>query len=62
MPTQAITLSKQYSYPSNPEDQVSQTMVIFTANIKVQAIMRFCLLTTAVYQDGILLQETLRHT
>jgi len=33
-------------------------MVIFTANIKVQAIMSVCLLTIAVYQDDTLLQET----
>jgi len=58
MHTQASMLSKQYSYPSNPEVHVSQKMVIFTANIKVQAIMNLCLLTTAVYQDKIIFQET----
>jgi hypothetical protein len=58
MPTQAITLSKQYSYPSNPEVHVSQTMVIVTANIKVQAIINLRPLTKVVYQDDILLQET----
>ena len=58
MPTQASTLSKEYSDPSNPEVHVSQTMVIITENIKVQVIMSICLLTTAVYQGDILLQET----
>jgi hypothetical protein len=50
VPTQAITLSKQYSYPSNPQVHVSQTMVIVTANIKVQVIMNLRPLTTAVYR------------
>jgi len=58
MPTQASTWSKEHSYPSNPEIHVSQTMVIVTAFIKIQAIMNLCLVTTAVYQDEIILQET----
>jgi hypothetical protein len=58
MPTQASMLAKECSYQPNPEVHVSQTTkVIFTANIKVQTIMNLSLLTTAVYQGDILLQE-----
>jgi hypothetical protein len=58
MPTQARTWSKEHCYPSNPEVHISQTMVIVTAIIKVQAVINLCLVTTAVYQDEIILHET----
>ena len=57
MPTQVSTLSKGYSYPYNPWFMF-QTIVIFRANMEVQAIMNVCSLTRTVYQDDILLQET----
>ena len=56
MPTQASALSKGYSRPLNPWFMF-KTIVIFTANIKVQLIMNLCLLTTAVYQVNLHSQE-----
>ena len=57
MRTQASILSKGYSRPLNPWFMF-QTIVIITANVKVKLIMNLRLLTTAVYQDDTILEET----